>query len=152
VKQNKIIVAGGIIVSGLLIFVIGDYFTLFGTRLESRYDFLEMNFKPVDEDTGSPVINVHVRCFQKNNLNACTERDSHKAGILSINIPITKQVIKSILFEQDMKIQDTLDPKLHIMFIHQDYANPVETYQISEITSFRNELIVVPMPRSIFSN
>ena len=136
----------------LLIFVSGDYFALFGTHVVNRYEFIEMNFKPVDEESGSPVINVHVRCFQKNNNNACTERESHKTGILLINIPIIKQVTKSILFQQDIKMQSTMDPKLHIMFIHPDYANPVETYLVSEIPSYRNELVVVKMPKSIFKN
>ena len=150
-KKNPVIIISSIISLVLLVFVIGDYFSLFGTHIVNRYDFMEMNFKPVDEETGSPVLDVHVRCFQKNNHNACTERDSHKTGILLINIPVIKQVTKTILFQHDIKMQDTLDPKLHIMFIHPDYANPVETYLISEISSFSNELIVVPMPRSVFN-
>lgn len=151
-NKKQIIIISSILSLMLLIFVIGDYFTLFGTHVVDRYDFVELNFKPVDEKTGSPVINVHVRCFQKNNHNACTERDSHKTGILLINIPIIKQVTKSILFQHDIKMQDTMDPKLHIMFIHPDYANPVETYLVSEIPLYRNELIVVKMPKSVFSN
>ena len=150
-NKKQIIIVSSIISMILLVFVIGDYFALFGTHVVNRYEFIEMNFKPVDGDTGSPVINVHVRCFQKNNHNACTERDSHKTGILLINIPVIKQVTKTILFQHDIKMQGTLDPKLHIMFIHPDYANPVETYLISEISSFSNELIVVPMPRSVFN-
>ena len=150
-KLRQFIIAGGILSLMLLVFVIGDYFVLFGTHVVNRYEFLEMNFKPVDGETGSPVLDVHVRCFQKNNHNACTERDSHKTGILLINIPVTKQVTKSILFQQDTRIQDALDPKLHIMFIHNDYANPVETYQIAELPLFANDLIVVAMPKSIFN-
>ena len=150
-NNKQIVIVSSIISLILLIFVSGDYFALFGTHVVNRYEFIEMNFKPVDEESGSPVINVHVRCFQKNNHNACTERDSHKTGILLINIPVIKQVTKTILFQHNIKMQDTLDPKLHIMFIHPDYANPVETYLISEISSFSNELIVVPMPRSVFN-
>ena len=151
-NNKQIVIVSSIISLILLIFVSGDYFALFGTHVVNRYEFIEMNFKPVDEESGSPVINVHVRCFQKNNHNACTERDSHKTGILLINIPIIKQVTKSILFQQDIKMQSTMDPKLHIMFIHPDYANPVETYLVSEIPSYRNELVVVKMPKSIFKN
>jgi hypothetical protein len=149
--KRLIVTFSGIVCISLLLFISGDYFALFGTRDISKYEFIEMNFKPVDENTGAPVIDVHARCFQNNNSNACTERNSRKAGILTINIPVTKQITKSFLFQQDMRIQDTKDPKLHIMFVHQDYANPVETYLINEISSYSNELITVSMPRSIFN-
>ena len=150
-KKNPVIIISSIVSLFLLVFVIGDYFTLFGTHIVNRYDFMEMNFKPVDEETGSPVLDVHVRCFQKNNHNACTERESHMAGILLVNVPILKQVTRSILFQQDVKLQTTLDPKLHIMFIHPEYANPVETYLVSEIPLYKNELVVVKMPKSVFN-
>ena len=150
-KKNPVIIISSIVSLFLLVFVIGDYFTLFGTHIVNRYDFMEMNFKPVDEETGSPVLDVHVRCFQKNNHNACTERESHMAGILLVNVPILKQVTRSILFQKDVKVQTTLDPRLHIMFIHPDYANPVETYLVSEIPLYKNELVVVKMPKSVFN-
>lgn len=150
-QKKQIIIISSIIFLVLLLFVIGDYFALFGTHVVNRYEFMEMNFKPVDGETGSPVLDVHVRCFQKNNHNACTERESHMTGILLINIPVIKQITKSILFQQDIKIQNAMDPKLHIMFIHPDYANPVETYLVPEIPSYANELIVVQMPKSIFN-
>lgn len=150
-KKKQLVIIGSVLSVLLLVFVIGDYFALFGTHMVTRYDFLEMNFKPVDGEKGSPVLDVHVKCFQKNNHNACTERESHLTGILLVNIPVLKQVKRSILFQQDVQIQGTLDPKLHIMFIHPDYANPVETYLVSEIPSYKNELVVVRMPRSIFN-
>lgn len=151
-KKKQLIITVSILSVILLAFVIGDYFALFGTHVVTRHDFLEMNFKPVDGETGGPVLDVHVRCFQKNNHNACTQRESHMAGILLVNVPVLKEIKKSILFQQDVQIQGTLDPKLHIMFIHPDYANPVETYLVSEIPSYKNELVVVRMPRSIFNN
>lgn len=150
-QKRQVIIVSSITSLILLFFVIGDYFALFGTHVVDRYEFMEMNFKPVDGETGSPVLDVHVRCFQKNNHNACTERESHMTGILLVNIPIIKHVTKSILFQQGVKFQDTLDPKLHIMFIHPDYANPVETYLVPEIPSYANELIVVSMPKSVFN-
>lgn len=146
--MKRLYVAGGII--GLLVaIVIADYFAVFGTRTKSRFDFYELTFKPVDEETGAPVIGVHIRCFQKNNENACTLKNSGKAGILSVNIPVTKVITHTWLFEKDVTIQKTRDPKVHIMFIHQDYARPVETVLIQSLPELAQEQIRVTMPRHI---
>lgn len=141
------------IVSGLLVFisafVIGDYFALFGTNVENRYDFVEINFNPVDQETGAPVLDVHVRCFQTNNNNACTEKKSNQPGIISVNIPVTRVITRTLLFQQSEKIQRTLDPKIHIMLIHRDYANPVETVMIDELDELEGKTIKVHLPKHV---
>ena len=146
-KKTGIITGVAVFVAILL--VIADYFVLFGTRVVYKFDFIEMIFKPVDEETGAPVVDVHVRCFQKNNRNACTEKNSGKAGILAINIPVTKIVTKSWLFDKEIRYQETADPKLHIMFIHYDYANPVETFEIQKLPALTGKVITVHMPKPL---
>lgn len=146
--MKRLYVAG--VIAGLLVaLVIADYFAVFGTRTKSRFDFYELTFKPVDEETGAPVVDVHVRCFQKSNENACTLKNSGKAGILSVNIPVTKIITRTWLFEKVVSIQQTRDPKVHIMFIHHDYARPVETVLIQSLPELAQEVIKVPMPRHI---
>ena len=147
--MKKNIWIASVIVLVIASFVTCDYFALFGTRTESRYDFVEIDFNPVDQKTGAPVMDVHVRCFQTNNNNACTEKKSNRPGIVAVNIPVTRVVTRSLLFIKDEKIQRTLDPKIHIMLIHKDYANPVETVMIHELDQLEGKTINVKLPRHV---
>ena len=81
------------------IFVAGDYFGLFGLKKYLVLDFIETSFKPVDKDTGAPILDVKLRCFQKGNGNACTQKESRLTGIVMARIPIQKLVWKSLLFK-----------------------------------------------------
>ena len=126
-----------------------DYYSMFGVKQVEKFDFTEINFNTVDEESGAPVEGVKVRCFQKNNNNACTQRDSGQISIVSINVPVQKIVTQSVLFEQDVEIKKTKDPKIHVMFIHQDYANPVETIFVEELLELKDKNIIVKMPKSI---
>ncbi len=147
--MNKINIIIGSLLTVVIIFVTCDYFSLFGTKEVEKLGFIEMNFKTVDETSGARVTDVKVRCFQNNNNNACAHRDSGRAGIVSINIPVQKIVTQSILFDKDFKIRETSDPKLHIMFIHPDYAHPVETIYVEEFQKLAAQEMVVPMPKPI---
>jgi hypothetical protein len=126
-----------------------DYFALFGSKQVSGTDFIEMNFKTVDEETARPVTRVHARCFQKYNNNACAEKKDPASGTVSILVPVTEITTKSFLFVQEQRLQETQDPRLHVMFIHEDYANPVETFTISELPLKSAQLITVKMPRPL---
>ncbi|MCZ6803816.1 MAG: hypothetical protein O7D86_07765 [Proteobacteria bacterium] len=72
------------------LFVVADYFSLFGTKTDVKLDFVEARFRTLDADTGGVVLDIGVRCFQKNNKNACTRRDSHRVGIVSVHIPVRR--------------------------------------------------------------
>ena len=150
--MRKSYILTGAVLGIVVILVVTDYFALFGTRVISKMDFISMSFKPVDEETGAPVVDVHTRCFQMNNRNACSETDSGKAGIVEIKIPVTKLVTSTWLFEKDSRYQETADPKLHIMFIHYDYANPVETFYLKDIPKLSGKVIKVPMPKPLLDN
>jgi hypothetical protein len=147
--MNKAYIIIGALLTVIIVFVTCDYFTLFGTKLVEKLDFIEMNFKTFDEVSGASVLDVKVRCFQRNNNNACAQRDSGRAGIVSINIPVQKIVTQSILFDQDVKVRETSDPKLHIMFIHPDYARPVETIYVEEFQELSERVMRVSMPKSM---
>jgi len=122
------------IVLGLAgLFVAGDYFGLFGLKKYLVLDFAESSFKPVDKETGAPVLEVRIKCFQKGNMNACTQKDSRTTGIIIARIPVQKLVWESLLFKNKEELVATNDPQLHMMFIHYNYNNPVETFTIEDL-------------------
>ena len=122
------------IVLGLAgLFVAGDYFGLFGLKKYLVLDFAESSFKPVDKETGAPVMEVRIKCFQKGNENACTQKDSRTTGIIIARIPVQKLVWESLLFKNKEELIATKDPQLHMMFIHYNYNNPVETFTIEDL-------------------
>jgi len=132
---------------GFLLFLLGDYLAWFGTSKTATLDYVQVNFKMADEETGAPLMNAHARCFQQKNRNACSEVDSGKPGILSLKIPVHKIITRSHLFKQGEAMVETADPKLHIMFIHPDYASPVETIMTRELPSLDGNLLTVSMPK-----
>jgi len=115
------------------LFVIGDYFGLFGLKKYLVLDFAEPSFKPVDKKTGAPVVDVKIRCFQEGNSNACTQKESRSTGIVIARVPVQKLVWESLLFKNKEELVATNDPKLHIMFIHYNFINPVETFTIKDL-------------------
>ena len=139
----------GILLVASLLFVIADYFSLFGVKEIEKFDLVELNFVTIDEENGAPVTEVKARCFQKKNNNACALREGTGINSVSINIPVQKIQTRSILFEKEVRIKKTADPKIHIMFIHKDYANPVETIFIDELSALKERTITIKMPKSI---
>jgi hypothetical protein len=125
--------------------VIADYFSLFGITKQEKLEFVETRFKTVNAETGGPVFDVHVRCFQKMNENACTQRDSYTPGVVSIKVPMRLIVSQSMFFNQDEVLLGTLDPELHIMFIHADYNKPVKSIKIIDIFNNPGKQDIVKM-------
>lgn len=146
--KNKAAIAGTVLGAAVLL-VAADYFALFGATSTEQLYLITMNFITVDEETGGPVEGVHARCFQSNNNNACTERGGGDPGTVSISVPVMKTVTKSYLFVQNVSLRDTQDPKLRIMFVHPDYANPVETFLVSELPGYSARPLTVAMPKSL---
>ena len=96
-------------------------------------DFAESSFKPVDKESGAPVLDVKIKCFQKGNENACTQKESRTTGIIIARIPVQKLVWESLLFKNKEELVATNDPNLHIMFIHYNFTNPVESFVIEDL-------------------
>ena len=135
-----------ILVSG--IFVTADYFSLFGTKLDVRLDFSEVRFRTLDADTGGVIMRVRVRCTQKHIENACTRRESHQVGVVSVHIPIQRVIKKTILFKKEEEIIKTLDPKIHIMLIPQNYPNQIQTLLMEDLYTNRvTEYVIKMSPR-----
>ena len=118
-------------VAGLFMTV--DYFGVFGLKKYLVLDFAESSFRPIDKETGAPVIDVKIRCFQKGNSNACTQKESHATGIIIVRVPVQKLVWETLLFKNKEELVATNDPQLHIMFIHYNYNNPVATFSIEDL-------------------
>lgn len=119
------------VLSGL--FVVGDYFGLFGLKKYLVLDFIETSFKPVEQETGAPILDVRIKCFQKGNDNACTQKDSRETGIIIARIPVQKLVWDSLLFKNKEELVASRDPQLHIMFIHYNYNNPVKSFEVESL-------------------
>ena len=118
-------------VAGLFMTV--DYFGVFGLKKYLVLDFAESSFRPIDKETGAPVIDVKIRCFQKGNSNACTQKESRATGIIIARVPVQKLVWETLLFKNKEELVATNDPQLHIMFIHYNYNNPVATFSIEDL-------------------
>jgi hypothetical protein len=143
IKRVAYVVSFLIVVSGL--FVTADYFSLFGTKLDVRLDFSEIRFRTLDADTGGIIMHVGVRCTQKHIENACTRRESHQVGVISVHIPVQRVIKKTILFDKAEEIVKTLDPKIHVMLIHQNYSNPIKTLLMEDLYSNRVTEYVIEM-------
>jgi len=129
------------------LFIVADYFTLFGTKIDVKLEFIEVRFRTLDADTGGLVLDVGVRCFKKNNKNACTRRDSHRLGIVSVHIPVRRVIKKSLLFEKSNELIKAKDPEIKIMLLHQNYNNQIKTMLLDEMYSNKvNEYIVKMKP------
>lgn len=138
-----------VVIGAVALLVTADYFALFGVTRTEQIDLITMNFITVDEETGAPVTGVHARCFQSNNNNACAERSGGDPGTVTVSIPVMKIITKSFLFMQDTTLRETADTKLKIMFVHPDYANPVEIFPISELPEQSARPLTVTMPKSL---
>ena len=130
--KNKVIAFAVVLVLAGL-FVTGDYFGLFGLKKYLVLDFAESSFKPVDKESGAPVLDVKIKCFQKGNENACTQKESRTTGIIIARFPVQKLVWESLLFKNKEELVATNDPNLHIMFIHYNFTNPVESFVIEDL-------------------
>ena len=128
-----------VVVSSLTIFVAGiivaDYFALFGTQTEIKLDFVEARFRTLDAETNAIIMDVGVRCFQKNNNNVCTRKESGSTGIVSVNMPVKRVIKKTLLFIISDEYIKAPDPNLHIMFIHNDYYKSTESVLLEDIYS-----------------
>ena len=145
-RKKNIYYAISVVLLLVLVFVAADYFSIFGTSKTVRLDFVEARFRTVNEDTGELVFNAGVRCFQKRNNNACTLRDSHRAGIVSVNIPFKRITESSLLFDQSVTIEKAADPKIHMMFIHNDFHNTTQTLLLDDVFSSPGREYTVKMP------
>lgn len=148
--NKKVIKQGITVVSTLLLlcglFVTADYFSLFGTKTRVKLDFVEARFRTIDAETGDLVLDVGVRCFQKNNKNACTRRDSHRVGIVTVHVPVQRVTRSTLLFKKSEEMIKASDPEIHIMFIHQDYFNPTETLLLDDVYANKVNEYTVEMP------
>jgi hypothetical protein len=130
---RNILIASLVVLALVGLFVAGDYFGVFGLKKYLVLDFAESSFRPVDKETGAPVIDVKIRCFQKGNSNACTQKESRSTGVIIVRVPVQKLVWESLLFKNKEELVATNDPQLHIMFIHYNYNNPVATFSIEDL-------------------
>ncbi len=144
IKIFATIIVAVIITAGAI--VTADYFELFGSKIEKRLGFAEIRFRTLDKETGAIVTDVGVRCFQKQNMNACTRKESHQLGVVSVNIPVQRAVKKTLLFKKAEDVYRSIDPKMNIMLLHQNYHNPTVTIIMEDVYSNKLNEQTVEMP------
>lgn len=132
----------------VLSLVAADYFTLFGSKTRVELAFTEARFKTTDKNNGNLIFNVGVRCFQKGNHNACTLRDSHQAGVVSVHFPYKRIIESSLLFTKNEKIEKAANPNVNIMFIHNDYYTITKKILLDDLfedsgNEYRVEMIAI---------
>ena len=129
------------------LFVLADYFALFGTKTNIKLDFAEGTFRTVDAETGDLVLQVIVRCIQKHNNKACTQRETNKANIVSVHLPMKRIVTESLLFKQSEKTEKPADPNIQIKFIHPNYGLPFVKFKVDDFYAGKLNEYVIKMNR-----
>jgi uncharacterized membrane protein len=152
-KTLKIAISVILLVTmSLGLFVVADYFELFGSTIEKRLSFAEIRFRTIDKETGGIIMNANVRCFQKNTMNACTLKDSHQVGVVSVNVPIQRAVKTTLFFKKAEEIYKSIDPNINVMIIHNNYRNPTITIPMEELYKTAVAEKTVKMDRWYWSN
>jgi hypothetical protein len=131
--KKKVIVFGVTLLVAVVSVVVADYFTLLGTSETPEYVLQELRIRPVNKHDNSPIEGTRVKCFQTNNRNACTQRDSGKLGIVSVMVPSIRISTNSLLFEKGHRFLASKDPKVQVMLINLDYINVVESIEVQEL-------------------
>lgn len=127
-------------------FVVADYFGWFGVERKSISEFVEFRVRTLDAETGRPVSNVKVRCFQYGTNNACGQPPSQTQGVVRINLFLEKKVRDSLLFRHSEGFAPIREKELRIMFIHTEYGKPVQRYAIPDLIANPNQTFTVEMP------
>ncbi|MFT5350114.1 MAG: hypothetical protein ACI909_003120 [Planctomycetota bacterium] len=143
--NKKTWMAGALLFIVTIIFIVADYFAVFGTTEKSDYVLHEVVIRPVDNQDNSPIVGTRVKCFQRGNINACTQRESGKLGIVSALIPGSRISTHSLLFEQQYRYTSSRDPKINIMLINFDYMNEVISIEVNELFENPGKIIKVKM-------
>ena len=125
--------------------VTADYLELFGTQDHYEQVFKEVLLRPQDSKTGGPILGVHIRCFQKGNSNACTQKQSDKLGYISLVVPAIKVTERTLMFKKDSRFVASKDPNLQVMLIHTDYQSTTRTIELSMVFEQENSTINIPM-------
>lgn len=144
-KNKTILIAAVCILAGTG-FVVADYFALFGTSEKSEFVLQEIKYRPIDENTNSPIIGARIRCFQKGRKNdVCFQKDSGKLGVVSIMVPRTRISSNSLLFEQAHHFLSNGDSKMHVMLMHLDYSNQVDGYDVNDLFNHLDKIYRIKM-------
>lgn len=129
------------------VFVMADYFGLFGLRERTTADFFSFRVQTVDADTGQRIDGVVVRCFQHGRQNVCTQTGTGRYGEMNVMLPLQKVVLESLLFRRSEVFVLPDDTGLRAMYIHPDYQRLTEFYRIDELVEQPGRVHEVTMQR-----
>ena len=144
-NKKKTIVYTGIVTLVVAVFMVADYFGLFGVYERTNTEFVEFSVRTVDAETGRPVSNVKVRCFQYTSNNACGQPPTKQRGVVRISLLVEKHVLKTLLFKKKVWYTPVNEDELRVMFIHTEYQKPVKRYNIPELMQHPEQTFTVEM-------
>ena len=126
-------------------FIVADYFALFGVENKKVLDFSVLHIKTVDKDTGAPVFSAHVTCYRHRNHDICQERENKNKNVVSAYFPFHKTQKNTFLFTKSEEIPKAADPNFKIMIIHNDYYKETEDFNMNDIYTSSGKEITIKM-------
>ncbi len=118
--------------------VAGDYKGLFGTSKSRVIEPVSVVFQPLDADRKTPLDEVHVSCYRKGASNACSELKTSSPGKVTVMLTVPRLVTRSHLFELSSEPLVTLETELDMVFIHVDYEQKHQRYDIAELLGMQS--------------
>jgi hypothetical protein len=142
------IVGALVLVGGAALFILADWYGVFGLREQQRSDFMHMTFAMVDTTTGAPISGVHITCVRRTNRSACTEQTGRKPGETRITLGVLRRIDKTLLFSHDRGFSLGSDGPVTLAFIHPNYR--LHSFQMREedIAGGQSALRVVGLDRT----
>jgi hypothetical protein len=118
--MKKIIAA---VTATLICVVAADYFGLFGVKQVDMADLLHLRVKPVDQETGQIITDVHVTCVRRKSEEACSQKQQAGDGVLTLNFLVNRSAKYSRLlrFKTAEKLWVDDDTIVVLVFIHPNY-------------------------------
>ena len=141
----KIVIA--IIVAAIL-FVVGDWFGLYGTKLKQLPDFVHIIFVTRDADTGEPVEETHVVCSRPMSRSVCSERLTGIPGQTEVTFGVFREELASFLFTKEQGFSLGSDGEMTMSFIHPNYERHIMVVDQDTIGNRRNQKITVDLSRT----
>lgn len=129
------------------VFVVVDYFGLFGLRERTTTDFFSFRVQTMDADTGQRIDGVIVRCFQRARQNVCTQTATGRYGEFNVMLPMEKVVLESWLFQHSAVFVIPDDSEIRAMYIHPDFQRLTMHYDIAELVEQPARVHAVNMRR-----
>ena len=111
----KVIIA---IIAVIVLFLAGDWFGVFGTKVNQVPDFIHIIFETRDTATRKAVEDVHVVCTRPSARSVCSERLTGIPGQTEITFGVFRLVRRTLLFSEALGFSLGSTGEMSMTFIH----------------------------------